>query len=183
MQQKQSQTLEMQVELGSVKDRATELQEQLSSEKMVVSELKSELARTKLELEATLKAQHKHLKELEAFRCATLLDCNPVLVQSEVAQSCPTLCDPMDYSRLGSSVRGISQARVPEWVAISFSRGSSQPRDRTQVSCIAGRCFTIWATREAIKVKDFIITEGLGIILSQTLCRSYKNMTLYMMFK
>uniref|UniRef100_A0A4W2DSU8 A-kinase anchoring protein 9 n=1 Tax=Bos indicus x Bos taurus TaxID=30522 RepID=A0A4W2DSU8_BOBOX len=68
MQQKQSQTLEMQVELGSVKDRATELQEQLSSEKMVVSELKSELARTKLELEATLKAQHKHLKELEAFR-------------------------------------------------------------------------------------------------------------------
>ena len=62
MQQKQSQMLEVQVELGSVKDRATELQEQLSSEKMVVSELKSELARTKLELEATLKAQHKHLK-------------------------------------------------------------------------------------------------------------------------
>ncbi|KAG5210120.1 hypothetical protein JEQ12_015314 [Ovis aries] len=68
MQQKQSQMLEMQVELGSVKDRATELQEQLSSEKMVVAELKSELAQTKLELETTLKAQHKHLKELEAFR-------------------------------------------------------------------------------------------------------------------
>lgn len=68
MQQKQSQVLEMQVELGSVKDRATELQEQLSSEKMVVAELKSELAQTKLELETTLKAQHKHLKELEAFR-------------------------------------------------------------------------------------------------------------------
>ena len=92
MQQKQSQMLEMQVELGSVKDRATELQEQLSSEKMVVAELKSELTQTKLELEATLKAQHKHLKELEAFRCATLLDCKPVLVKSEVAQSCPTLC-------------------------------------------------------------------------------------------
>ncbi|KAM8936134.1 A-kinase anchor protein 9 isoform 2-T3 [Lycaon pictus] len=68
MQQKQSQMLEMQVELSSVKDRAAELQEQLSSEKMVVAELKSELAQTKLELETTLKAQHKHLKELEAFR-------------------------------------------------------------------------------------------------------------------
>ncbi|KAG8508411.1 A-kinase anchor protein 9, partial [Galemys pyrenaicus] len=68
MQQKQSQILEMQVELSSVKDRATELQEQLSSEKMVVAELKSELTQTKLELETTLKAQHKRLKELEAFR-------------------------------------------------------------------------------------------------------------------
>lgn len=56
------------MELSSAKDRATELQEQLSSEKMVVAELKSELAQTKLELETTLKAQHKHLKELEAFR-------------------------------------------------------------------------------------------------------------------
>ncbi|XP_048195951.1 A-kinase anchor protein 9 isoform X5 [Perognathus longimembris pacificus] len=68
MQQKQSQMLEMQVELSNAKDRATELQEQLSSEKMVIAELKSELAQTKLELETTLKAQHKHLKELEAFR-------------------------------------------------------------------------------------------------------------------
>ncbi|XP_021098241.1 A-kinase anchor protein 9 isoform X10 [Heterocephalus glaber] len=68
MQQKQSQILEMQVELSSVKDKATELQEQLSSEKMLVAELKSELAQMKLELETTLKAQHKHLKELESFR-------------------------------------------------------------------------------------------------------------------
>ena len=49
----------------------------------------------------------------------------------------------------GSSVLGIFQARVLEWVVISFSRGSSQPRDQTQVSCIAGRHFTVWATREA----------------------------------
>ena len=62
--------------------------------------------------------------------------------QSEVAQSCPTLCDPMDCSLQRSSVHGIFQARVPEWVAISFSRGSSQPRDRTWVSRIVGRCFT-----------------------------------------
>ena len=69
--------------------------------------------------------------------------------ESEVAQSCPTLCDPMDCSLPGSSIRGILQARVLEWVAISFSRRSSQPRDRTQVSRIAGRHFTVWATREA----------------------------------
>uniref|UniRef100_A0A8C6MRQ1 A kinase anchor protein 9 n=1 Tax=Mus spicilegus TaxID=10103 RepID=A0A8C6MRQ1_MUSSI len=66
MQQKQS--LEMQLELSSLRDRAAELQEQLSSEKMVVAELKSELAQAKLELGTTLKAQHKRLKELEAFR-------------------------------------------------------------------------------------------------------------------
>ena len=63
--------------------------------------------------------------------------------ESEVAQSRPTLCDPMDCSLSGSSVHGILQARILEWVAISFFRGSSQPRDQTQVSHIAGRCFTI----------------------------------------
>ena len=52
--------------------------------------------------------------------------------ESEVAQSCPTLCDPMDCSLPGSSVRGIFQAIVLEWIAIFFSRGSSQPRDGTQ---------------------------------------------------
>ena len=63
--------------------------------------------------------------------------------ESEVAQSCPTLWDPMDCSLPGSSTHGIFQARILEWVAISFSRGSSQPSNRTRVSCIAGRCFTI----------------------------------------
>ena len=67
---------------------------------------------------------------------------------SEVAQSCPTLCDTMDCSLPGFSVYEIFQARVLEWVAISFSRESSQPRDRSQVSCIVGRRFTLWATRE-----------------------------------
>ena len=60
-----------------------------------------------------------------------------------VAQSRPTLCNPVDCSPPGSSVHGILQARILEWVAVSFSRGSSQPRDRTQVSCIAGRCFNL----------------------------------------
>ena len=70
--------------------------------------------------------------------------------ESEVAQSCLTLCDPMDCRLPGSSIHGIFQARVLEWGAISFSRGSFQPRDRTQVSRITGRCFTIWGTREAL---------------------------------
>ena len=71
------------------------------------------------------------------------------LHESKVAQSCPTLCDPMDCSLSGSSIHGIFQARVLEWIAISFSRGSSWPRTRTRVSHIAGRRFTLWATREA----------------------------------
>ena len=60
---------------------------------------------------------------------------------SEVAQLCPTLCDPMDSSLPGSAVHGIFQTRILEWAAISFSRGSSQPRNRTWVSCIADRRF------------------------------------------
>ena len=60
-----------------------------------------------------------------------------------------TLCDPIDCSLPGSSVHGIFQARILEWVAISSSRASSPPRDQTWVFCIAGRFFTNWATREA----------------------------------
>ena len=66
-----------------------------------------------------------------------------------VAQSCPTLCDPMDCSPPGSSVLGILQVRILEWVVISSSRGSSQSRDQTRVSNTAGELFTFWATREA----------------------------------
>ena len=76
------------------------------------------------------------------------------LKESEVTQSCPTLSNPMDCSLPGSSVHGIIQARVLEWVATSYSRGSSPPRDWTQVSLvshIAVRRFTVWATREAHK--------------------------------
>ena len=59
------------------------------------------------------------------------------------------LYDPVDCNLQGSSIHGIFQARILEWVAISFSRGSFQPRDWTRVSCIAGRRFTIWATKVA----------------------------------
>ena len=70
-------------------------------------------------------------------------------------QSCPTLCYPMDGSPPGFSVHGIFQTRIPEWVSISFSRGSSQPRDQTWVSYIAGKLFTIWATRETLRMFIF----------------------------
>ena len=65
-----------------------------------------------------------------------------------VAQSCLTLCDPMNCSPPGSSVHGILQAKTLEQVTIPFSKGSSLLRDRTRVSCTAGRFFTVWATRE-----------------------------------
>ena len=60
-----------------------------------------------------------------------------------IIQLCLTVCNSMDCSPQGSSVHGILQARIMEWIAILFSRGSSRPRDQTQVSCIAGRFFTI----------------------------------------
>ena len=63
--------------------------------------------------------------------------------------SCVHLCNPMGCSPSGSSVHGILQAEILEWVATPSSRGTSQPRDQTQVSSIAGRFFTVWATREA----------------------------------
>ena len=66
-----------------------------------------------------------------------------LLLKVKVAQLCPTLCNPMDYT-----VHGILQARILEWVAFPFSRGSSQPRDWIQVSHTAGGFFTSWATRE-----------------------------------
>ena len=66
------------------------------------------------------------------------------LKKVKVPQSCLTLCDPMDYT-----VHGILQARILEWVTFPFSRGSSQPRNWTQVSSIAHRFFSSWATREA----------------------------------
>ena len=64
-----------------------------------------------------------------------------------VTQSCPTLCDPMHCNPPGSYVHGILQARILEWVAIPFSRGSSHMRDQTQVSCIAHGFFTTWTMR------------------------------------
>ena len=107
-----------------------------------------------LEFEGNLITELWFLNLLSLNSCCWIQAISEVLElscesESEVAQSCLTLCDPMDCSPPGSSVHGIFQAGVLEWVAVSFSKGSSQPRDRTQVSHTAGRCFTVWATREA----------------------------------
>ena len=87
------------------------------------------------------------------------MDCSPpgfsayqisqarILEKVKVAQSCPTLCNPGDYT-----IHGIFQARKLKWEAIIFSRGPSQSRDQTQVSCTAGRFFTSWATKEAQEI-------------------------------
>ena len=87
-------------------------------------------------------------------------------MNSEVPQSCPTLWNPVDCSLPGFSVHGILQARILEWVTISLSRGSSRPRDRTQVSRIGGRRFNLWATREAPNYK-FILLQ---MIISKWNC-------------
>ena len=78
------------------------------------------------------------------------------------------LCDPMDCSPPGSSVHGILQARILEWAAILFSRGSSQPRDQTWVSSIAGRFFTIWATWDAGYSKPWLWWRPQGCMQLQT---------------
>ena len=78
-------------------------------------------------------------------------------IGSEFTQSCPSLCDTTDCSLPNSSIHGIFQARILEWIASPFSRRSSWSRDRTQVSCTAHRFFTIWATRKIsarVKVKS-----------------------------
>ena len=70
------------------------------------------------------------------------------------AQSCPTLCDLMNHSPPGSSLHGIFQIRILEWVAICSSRGSSPPRDQTCVSCISRWNLYHWATVEALEERD-----------------------------
>ena len=84
--------------------------------------------------------------------------------ESEVSQSCPTLCNPMDCSLPGYSIPGIFQAVVLEQVAISFSRGSSPPRDQTWVSCIVERRFTIWATREVTNLDSMLKSKDIALL-------------------
>ena len=90
-----------------------------------------------------------------------------VKVEVLVPQTCPAVHDLMDYSQPGSSVCGILQAKILEWVAIPFSRGSTWSR----VSCFAGRFFAIWATREAPKAMSLFLSfwkavlPGIGFLL------------------
>ena len=86
-----------------------------------------------------------------------------------VAQSRLTLCDPLNGGPPGSSVHGISQTRILEWVAISSSRGSSQPRDRSWASHTAGRLFTVWAPGKANIVKRWLRSRPFNTSLSLSL--------------
>ena len=94
------------------------------------------------------------------------------------AQEQPTLCNPMDCSPPGSSVCGISQARLPEWVATPFSRGSSWPRGWTRVSHIVGRFFTIWPTRETAAYDSHESSDHLFYFLQILLLEYFQAETL-----
>ena len=108
---------------------------------------------------------------------------------SEVAQLCLTLCNPMDCSLRGSSILGIFQARVLGWVAISFSRGSSRPRNQTWVSCIANRCFyhlscplnIYWKKKLNFRFHKFLLGCRIHIedILSFLYTDSFRNEALW----
>ena len=100
------------------------------------------------------------------------LDNRKVKVKVLLAQSCPTLCDPMDCSPQVPSVPGILQARILEWVTMLSSKGSSQPRDRTQVSYNAGRFFTRWAAnrKNCFRVKKLGLRDLPGGPVAKTLC-------------
>ena len=84
----------------------------------------------------------KNLKNVK-IQAHTIITANSISIEGEVAQSCPTRCDPVDCNLLGVSAHGILQARILEWIAIFFSMGSSQPRDQTRVSLIGGRRFNL----------------------------------------
>ena len=106
-----------------------------------------------------------HINTLDTLK---LIQCGGL-----VAKSCLTLGDPMDCSLPGLSVQGVFQARILEWVAISFSRWSFPPRDRTQVSCITGGFFTNWATRDGVCQlhlnKNLKIKTTIAALMSQHL--------------
>ena len=111
---------------------------------------------------------------------AHLKDTKKDFVLCLVTQSCLTLCNPMGCSLPGSSVHGILQARILEWVAMPFSRGSSQCRDWTYVSHNAGRFFTAWATREARKTLDLGICCTL-YLKCWSLLKIYWSLTIYIL--
>ena len=102
-----------------------------------------------METHKALNSQNDLEKEEQSWRNHASWLQRKLKKESEVSQSCPTLWAPMNWGPPRSSILGILQARILEWVAISFSRGTSGSGDRTQVSRIASRRFNLWATREA----------------------------------
>ena len=97
-----------------------------------------------------LRTQRKHTSSVKVEWEASINKSSAMIAPRDIQTLVLIRVFEVDCSPPGSSVHGILQPRILEWVAISFSRGSSQPRDRTQVSHIKGRRFNLWATREAL---------------------------------
>ena len=115
--------------------------------------------------------KRKHIPNMRVF----------AYVRAKLLQSCPTLCGNMDCGQPGSSVRGISQARILEWVTIPSSRGSSQPRDGTHmyyISCIGRWILYHWVTREPLKVCSRMLKMvfTLCLISARALPRSVRKL-------
>ena len=133
------------------------MQESINKDLEELKNKRTETNNTITDIKNTPEGINSRISEAEEW--ISELEDKMVEITSE-EQTCPTLCDPVDCSPPGSSIHGILQARILQWVAIPFSRGSSWPRDQTQVSRIGGRCFNLWATREAPnKVKRMKRTE------------------------
>ena len=133
-------------------------------------------------LHRDLNAWFKDLKTINvaSWKCYWFIIIIIILINVYlVTQSCLTLCEPIDCSPPGFSVHGILQARILEWIAISFSRGFSQPRGRTQVSHIAGRCFNLWATSWAWRVKEESEKAGLKLNIQKTKIKASGPITLW----
>ena len=101
------------------------------------------------------------------------MHCNFTLLGVSHSQLCPTLCNLLDCSLPGSSVHGILQAKILEWIAIPFSKESSSPRDRVQISCIPGRFLTIWATREAQSKNIVAISKANNLCSCVVFCQVF----------
>ena len=107
--------------------------------------------------------------------CCHVTSCSPVSLSllCSVAQSCLTLCDPTDCSQPGSSIHGIIQVRIPEWVAIPSSRGSFWPQDWTLASpALAGRFFTTSPARKACLVQWIPLSVDSPLLSWSWFCRS-----------
>ena len=102
-----------------------------------------------------------------------------------IIRLCLTLCDPVDYSLSGSSVLGIFQARISEWIALSSCRGSSRPRDQTRVSCVsctAEGLFTRWAIREA-RDSEMSVSPIFFLLLIFILCCTVFHLQCWVCFR